>query len=127
MTGQASGGRKTRRQALAALALAATAPFPGRAQAPRTGPARIPVLSPGVADQPQFAQAGVLASYGPDRHALMSRVAAKIQAVLRGTRPGELPVELPTTFQFVLNQKTAASLGLRIPANLLARADEVIE
>jgi putative tryptophan/tyrosine transport system substrate-binding protein len=82
---------------------------------------------PAIADQPQFAQAGVLASYGPDRHALMSRVAAKIQAVLRGTRPGELPVELPTTFQFVLNQKTAASLGLRIPANLLARADEVIE
>lgn len=51
MTGQSSGGRKTRRQALAALALAATAPFPGRAQAPRTGPARIAVLSPGVADQ----------------------------------------------------------------------------
>lgn len=82
---------------------------------------------PAIADQPQFAQAGILASYGPDRRALMSRVAAKIQAILRGTKPGELPVELPTTFQFVLNQKTAAILGLRIPASLLARADEVIE
>jgi putative tryptophan/tyrosine transport system substrate-binding protein len=80
-----------------------------------------------VADQSQFARAGILVSYGPDRRAMMARVAAKIDAILRGARAGDLPVELPTTFELAVNQKTASVLGIAIPPAVLLRADEVIE
>lgn len=82
---------------------------------------------PAVADQAQFARDGMLLSYGPDRRALMSRVAAKIDAIIRGARAGDLPVELPTTFELILNQRAADALGIRIPPAALLRADEVIE
>jgi putative ABC transport system substrate-binding protein len=82
---------------------------------------------PAVGDQSLFARDGALVSYGADRRALFTRVAAKIDAILKGARPGDLPVELPTTFELVLNKRTAATLGIRIPDGVLLRADEIIE
>jgi ABC-type uncharacterized transport system substrate-binding protein len=70
---------------------------------------------------------GGLMSYGPDANESFARVAALIDRVLKGANPAELPFEQPTRFRFVLNLKTAKSLGLEVPPTLLALADEVVE
>ena len=70
---------------------------------------------------------GGLMSYGPDQGETFDRVAALIEHILNGAKPAELPFEQPTRFRFVLNLKTARTLGLEIPPTLLAQADEVIE
>jgi putative ABC transport system substrate-binding protein len=70
---------------------------------------------------------GGLMSYGPDVTESFERAAALVDSIFRGAKPGELPFEQPTRYPFVLNLKTAASMGLEIPPTLLALADEVIE
>jgi putative ABC transport system substrate-binding protein len=70
---------------------------------------------------------GGLMSYGPDLDESFDRVGALVDRILNGAKPGDLPFEQPTLFRFVLNLKTARSIGFEAPASLLARADEVIE
>jgi putative ABC transport system substrate-binding protein len=74
-----------------------------------------------------FVQAGGLAAYGPDRRVNFCHAAEYVERILKGAKPGDLPVEQSAKFDLVLNTTTAKTLGLEIPPSLLARADEVIE
>ena len=82
---------------------------------------------PAVSIYRQFALDGGLMAYGPDGSDIFRRSADYVDRILKGTNPGDLPAQAPTKFNFVINLKTARSLGLTAPANLLALADEVIE
>jgi putative tryptophan/tyrosine transport system substrate-binding protein len=74
-----------------------------------------------------FVDSGGLVSYATDFAAGFHKGGVYVGQILKGAKPGELPVLLPTKFELVINLKTAKTLGLTVPANLIARADEVIE
>jgi putative tryptophan/tyrosine transport system substrate-binding protein len=82
---------------------------------------------PAMYDVKAFVAAGGLVSYGPDFVDLFSRGAYFVDKIVKGTKPADLPVEQPTAFKLVINLQAAKALDLIVPANLLARADEVIE
>jgi putative ABC transport system substrate-binding protein len=75
----------------------------------------------------EFAREGGLLSYGPDLVDTWPRTASYVDRILRGEKPGDLPVQFPTKYEMVVNRKTATALGLAIPLSILLRADEVIE
>jgi putative tryptophan/tyrosine transport system substrate-binding protein len=82
---------------------------------------------PGITLFPEFAKAGGLMGYGPSLDDLYQRPAVMIAKILRGEKPGELPLERPSRYRFVVNLNAAKALGLELPPSLVARADEVIE
>jgi putative ABC transport system substrate-binding protein len=82
---------------------------------------------PALFAERQVAEAGGLTAYGPSIPALFRRAAVYVDKIFRGANPAELPVELSTTFEFVINLKTAKALGLTVPDKLLSTADEVVE
>ena len=84
---------------------------------------RLPMMAPAK----EYAEAGVLVSYGTDYLDLFRRAATYVNKILKGARPGDLPIEQPTKFELVINLKTAKALGLSVPPSLLARADQIIE
>jgi putative ABC transport system substrate-binding protein len=95
---------------------------------------RAPIISaaarsnvPAVYSQSFFVREGGLLSYGYDQADTFRRAASYVDRILRGAKPGDLPVQFPVKYQMVVNLKTAKSLGLTVPQSILLRADEVIE
>jgi putative ABC transport system substrate-binding protein len=82
---------------------------------------------PAVYYSSAFVRDGGLLSYGPDTVDLFRRAATYVNRILRGDKPGDLPVQLPTKFEMVVNRKTAKALGLAVPPSIMLRATEVIE
>ena len=74
-----------------------------------------------------FPESGTLMAYGPNLQELYKRAPIYVDKILKGAKPGDLPIERPTQFNLVINLKTAKALGLTIPPSLLLRADQVID
>jgi putative ABC transport system substrate-binding protein len=95
---------------------------------------RAPIISaaarnnvPAVCSVSEFVRDGGLLSYGADRVDLVRRAASYVDRILRGEKPGDLPVQFSTKFEMIVNRKTATALGLAVPPSILLRATEVIE
>jgi putative ABC transport system substrate-binding protein len=84
---------------------------------------KVPTVSPNAV----FVRDGCLLSYGADQVDISRRAASYVDRILRGEKPGDLPVQFPTKFEMVVNLKTAKALGLAVPPSIMLRADEVIE
>ena len=82
---------------------------------------------PAIYQWREFAEGGGLASFGPSISDSFRQVGLLVARILKGEKPAELPVQQPTKFEFVINLRTAKTLGLSVPIPLLGRADEVIE
>jgi putative ABC transport system substrate-binding protein len=108
----------------AALILSSPLTFPNRT---RIVAAALKAGMPTLGALREYAQAGVLLSYGPSYADHCRRAATYVDQILKGAKPADLPVQLPTTFELVINLKTAKALGLEVPPTLIAQADEVIE
>src|SRR5262249_25073983 len=82
---------------------------------------------PSIFGNREYAEAGALRSYGDSLHEFYRRAAAFVDKILKGAKPGDLPIELPTKYNLVINRRTADVLRVSIPAQLYIFADEVIE
>jgi putative ABC transport system substrate-binding protein len=82
---------------------------------------------PAVAGVPEYAEAGALIAYGPSRVDLYRRAATFVDKILKGAKPGDIPIEQPTKYDLIINLKTAKAIGLTIPPSLLLQADRVIQ
>jgi len=114
----------TREHADAALVLSSPLTFPNRS---RIVEAALRARVPTMGALREYAQAGLLLSYGPSYTDHCRRAATYVDQILRGAKPAELPVQLPTAYELVINLKTAKVLDLDVPLSLQQRADEVIE
>jgi putative ABC transport system substrate-binding protein len=96
-------------------------------QRARLAEAAVRAHLPTMCEVRNFVEVGCLIAYGPSYADLSRRAAVYVDRILKGAKPADLPVEQPTTFELLINLKTAKSLGLTIPQSILARADQVIE
>jgi putative ABC transport system substrate-binding protein len=108
----------------AVLVFAAGVLFP---RAPRVAELAARNRLPAMYELRQYVDAGGLISYGANINQIWRQAAGFVDKILKGAKPGDLPIEQPTRFELVINLKTAKALGLTIPQSLLVRADEVIE
>jgi len=108
----------------AVLVLSSPLTFPNRT---RIVAAALKAGMPTLGALREYAQAGLLLSYGPSYADHCRRAATYVDNILKGTKPADLPVQLPTTYELVINTKTARTLAVEVPPTLIARADEVIE
>ena len=98
--------------------------MPSAAGSPRWPPA---IGCPRSTRLKEYADEGGLMSYGPSFPEMYRRAATYVDKILKGARPGDLPMEQPTKFEFVINLKAAKAIGLTIPPPVLARADVLIQ
>ena len=82
---------------------------------------------PAIYQWPETAEEGGILAYGPSLVASYRQVAGFVDRILKGAKPGDLPIQQPTKFELVINLKTAKALGITIPQSLLQRADDVIK
>ena len=82
---------------------------------------------PSAAGWVAFAESGHLVSYGPERHAVWRRLAYFVDQIIKGARPADLPIELPSVMELAINRRTAAAMGLTLPQTVLFRADRVVD